>query len=286
MKQFALLMKFEGRITRRDWLIRLVLTGLACSAVGALTVNIFGAQSANFYSILFLLVAIPVTVQRLHDVSLGGGMLLWLLVPVAGPLIVLMQTMRPGVAGANRYGKNPADMLDYAEVKISDGRTTIVNDVTQINPVTVNSIVTPSSTEEVASAVRNTTLPISIGGGHFSMGGTTASPDTVHLDLRCMNKVLAFYPESKRILVQAGVRWCDIQHFIDPHNLSVKIMQTYANFTVGGTLSVNAHGRYMGLGPVVLSVHSLKIVLSKGEIVVASAQNNADIFYASIGGYG
>ena len=39
--------------------------------------------------------------------------------------------------------------------------------------------------------------------------------------------------------MQAGIRWCDIQEFVDPHDLSVKIMQTYANFTVGGSLSVN-----------------------------------------------
>ena len=61
--------------------------------------------------------------------------------------------------------------------------------------------------------------------------------------------------------VQAGARWCDIQRFIDPHGLSVKIMQTYANFTVGGALSVNCHGRYVGLGPLVLSVRAIRVVL-------------------------
>lgn len=47
--------------------------------------------------------------------------------------------------------------------------------------------------------------------------------------------------------MQAGIRWRDIQDYIDSHNLSLKIMQTYANFTVGGSLSVNVHGRYIGL---------------------------------------
>lgn len=286
MKNIALLLGLEGRATRSDWFKRLALIALACSALGALGDTIFGDQSANLFAIVFILTAIPVTIQRLHDVSLGGWTLFWLLVPVAGPLIILIHVARPGVAGSNRYGKHPADMLGYATVKISDGREPIVNDVSNLNPVPVHSIVAPTTTGEVAAAINSTTLPISIGGGHFSMGGTTASPNSVHLDLRGMNKVLAFYPESKRILVQAGIRWCDIQHFIDPHNLSVKIMQTYANFTVGGTLSVNAHGRYMGLGPVVLSVRSFKIVLGSGDILAASAQENSDIFYASIGGYG
>jgi hypothetical protein len=40
--------------------------------------------------------------------------------------------------------------------------------------------------------------------------------------------------------VQAGTRWRQIQKHIDAANLSVEIMQSYANFTVDGSLSVNA----------------------------------------------
>jgi FAD/FMN-containing dehydrogenase len=161
-----------------------------------------------------------------------------------------------------------------------------VNDVTQLNPIDVFAIATPKSTAELQDALRKTTLPVSIGGGHFSMGGHTASPGSIHLDLRGMNQVLAFEPDKRTIRVQAGIRWCDIQRFIDPHGLSVKIMQTYANFTVGGALSVNAHGRYMGLGPVVLSVRSILLVLANGETRHASPHENSELFYAAIGGYG
>ena len=161
-----------------------------------------------------------------------------------------------------------------------------VNDVTQLNPINVFAIATPHSTLELQQALQNTRLPISIGGGHFSMGGQTASPGSLHLDLRQMNKVLAFDAQAKTIKVQAGIRWCDIQRYIDPHGLAVKIMQTYANFTVGGALSVNAHGRYMGLGPVVLSVRNILLVLADGSIHTASATQNQELFFAAIGGYG
>ena len=161
-----------------------------------------------------------------------------------------------------------------------------VNDVTQLNRITVFSIVTPTTTQEVVEALTKTTLPASVGGGHFSMGGHTASPGTLHLDMRKMNRVLRFEPHTSMIRVQAGIRWCDIQRFIDPHGLSVKIMQTYANFTVGGALSVNAHGRYMGLGPVVLSVRAIRLVVANGEVVDASPTENTTLFNAAIGGYG
>lgn len=161
-----------------------------------------------------------------------------------------------------------------------------VNDVTQLNRIDVLAIATPRSTCDLQDVLRSTTLPVSIGGGHFSMGGHTASPGSLHLDLRQMNAVLAFDPHLHRIRVQAGIRWCDIQRLVDPHGLAVKIMQTYANFTVGGALSVNAHGRYMGLGPVVLSVRTILLVLADGTAKHASPSENRELFYAAIGGYG
>jgi FAD/FMN-containing dehydrogenase len=162
----------------------------------------------------------------------------------------------------------------------------VVNDVTGLNPVSVWAISKPKSVDEVVDAIRRTNGPVSVGGGHFSMGGQTASPGSLHLDMREMNQVLAFFPKDKVIRVQAGIRWCDIQRFVDPHDLSVKIMQTYANFTVGGSLSVNVHGRYMGLGPVVLSVRAIKLVMADGSIQEASPTLNSELFYAVIGGYG
>lgn len=163
--------------------------------------------------------------------------------------------------------------------------TLVVNDVTGLNPVTVWAISKPRTVNEVVDAIRRTDGAVSVGGGHFSMGGQTASPGTLHLDMRELNQVVAFYPNEKVIRVQAGIRWCDIQRFVDPHDLAVKIMQTYANFTVGGALSVNCHGRYMGLGAVVMSVRAIKVVLADGSVQEASPESNAELFYAVIGGY-
>lgn len=162
----------------------------------------------------------------------------------------------------------------------------IVNDVTRLNPVRVRALATPTSVEEVQDAVRHAQGPISVGGGHFSMGGQTASPGSLHLDMRRLNTILAFNPVERTIRVQSGVRWCDIQRFVDPHDLSVKIMQTYANFTVGGSLSVNVHGRYIGLGPLILSARAIRLVVADGSLVDATPTQNSEVFYGAIGGYG
>lgn len=162
----------------------------------------------------------------------------------------------------------------------------IINDVTGLNPVAVWAVTAPKTVDEVQAALRQATGPVSIGGGRFSMGGQTASPGSLHIDMRGLNNVVSFMPEQKLIRVQAGIRWCDIQRFVDPHNLAVKIMQSYANFTVGGSLSVNCHGRYVGLGPLILSVNSLAVLLLSGELVEASPRQNSELFYAVVGGYG
>jgi FAD/FMN-containing dehydrogenase len=161
-----------------------------------------------------------------------------------------------------------------------------VHDVSRLNPVSVAGIVQPTSTEQIAEIIRGTSGPISIGGSRHSMGGQTAAPGAVQLDMRRFNRILAFDSAARTITVQAGITWRQIQARIDSANLSVKIMQSYANFTVGGSLSVNAHGRYVGLGPIVGSVRSFRIVLADGSVVEASRAMRPEIFAAAIGGYG
>jgi len=162
----------------------------------------------------------------------------------------------------------------------------IVNDVTQINPIKVDRILKPKSIEEVVAAVQAHPGLVSIGGGRFSMGGQTATERALQLDMREFDKVVAFSKEAREITVQSGITWRKIQEHIDPHELSLQIMQTYANFTVGGSLSVNVHGRYVGQGPLVLSVRSIRIVLADGTLLKASPAENREIFYSAIGGYG
>jgi len=161
-----------------------------------------------------------------------------------------------------------------------------VNDITQLNPVKVAEVIAPTTTEEIVDAVRRHPGPIAIGGGRYSMGGQTAAPGGLQIDMRQMNRVLDFDPTRKTITVQAGIRWRQIQERIDSAGLSVKIMQSYSNFTVGGSLSVNVHGRYVGLGPLILSVRSIRIVLADGTLLNASPTENPEIFYGAIGGYG
>lgn len=179
-------------------------------------------------------------------------------------------------------------LLIYSSCSIDNPKQekNVVNDVTQLNPIKVKGIVVPTTNLEIVDVVKNHKGIISIGGGRFSMGGQTATEDAIQIDMRNFNRVINFSKENKEITVQAGIRWRELIQFIDKYDLSVKIMQTYANFTVGGSLSVNVHGRYVGQGPIILSVKGIKVILANGDLVFASPTQNQEIFYAAIGGYG
>jgi FAD/FMN-containing dehydrogenase len=162
----------------------------------------------------------------------------------------------------------------------------IVNDVTGMNPVPVARLMRPSGGQEISRWLADWRGLVSIGGGCFSMGGQVAEEASLHLDMRGMNRVLAFDPAARTVHVQTGARWRDIQAVIDPHDLSVKIMQSYSDFTVGGALSVNCHGRYVSAGPLVNSVRRITLVLAGGRTIEVGRERHPELFYAAIGGYG
>lgn len=163
---------------------------------------------------------------------------------------------------------------------------TIINDVTGLNPVAVSREIRPTSTAQVQSTVRDWKGTLSVGGGRYSMGGQIAAPDSLHLDMRGLDCIVAYSPTDRVIRVQSGATWRSIQDRIDPYDQSVKIMQSYANFTVGGSVSVNCHGRYVGRGALVNSVRALQVVMPDGEVVEASRDRDTELFQAAVGGYG
>ncbi len=199
---------------------------------------------------------------------------LWLLLAfVVGSFVLVVASTR----------QDP--LLGKKERERQNTSKNIVNDVTELNPIQTKGILVPHTNEEIVEAVKSNDV-VSIGGGRNSMGGQTASVRAVQVDMREFNKILSLSTSTKEITVQSGIRWRDIQDVIDPHNLSVKIMQTYSNFTVGGSLSTNVHGRYIGLGPIILSVKSFRIVLADGSLIEATPTKNEEIFYTAIGGMG
>lgn len=161
-----------------------------------------------------------------------------------------------------------------------------VCNVTHLYSVLTTHIAEIRGTDDVRQALKKGAGRVSVGGGRYSMGGQTAVAGGLQLDMRAMQGLVFLDTVQKVVRVQSGMRWRALQALIDPQGLSVRTMQSYANFTVGGSVSVNCHGRYVGHGPVVNSVRALQLVMPDGEVLEASPQHNAALFYAAVGGYG
>ena len=118
------------------------------------------------------------------------------------------------------------------------------------------------------------------------MGGHAFYKDAVVINMLSFNKILSIDHKKKIITVQSGVTWGQIIECINKYNLSVKVMQAYSAFTVGGSLSVNVHKSDIRLGPLIETVKSFRLLTANGEVLNVDRAENAELFSLVIGGYG
>jgi FAD/FMN-containing dehydrogenase len=162
------------------------------------------------------------------------------------------------------------------------------NDASHLNLTAVYGIVRPKNEDEIRSALqfaRTNHLKVTCAGQQHSMGGQTFTHGGVVLDLRDFNRITVD-KEHKTANLQTGARWWQLQKAVDKEGLSVKSMQSINIFSVGGTLSVNAHGIDPSPGPIAPTVRKLRVMLSDGSTVTASPTENEELFRHVLGGYG
>ncbi len=161
-----------------------------------------------------------------------------------------------------------------------------VDDIARIDRTAVQRVLRPASTAAVAAALAASRGAVSIGGARCSMGGQTRAPGSLHLDMRALARPVALDVPRRVVRVQAGMSWRELQQWIDPHGLAVSIMQSYSNFSIGGSLSVNCHGRYVGKGSLVHSLRALQLVDAQGRVHELDRERQPEWFAAVVGGYG
>ncbi|MCZ6672840.1 MAG: FAD-binding oxidoreductase [Verrucomicrobia bacterium] len=177
--------------------------------------------------------------------------------------------------------------LDEAGVEIQQIGG-VINDASCLNKTNVYGIIQIKTEEDVARALkfaREHELKITPAGKRHSMGGQSFSKGGLVLDMRGLNEVQVV-EESLTMNVQSGASWKEIQAVLDPKGLAVKAMQSINIFTVGGTLSVNAHGIDHDPGQIGPTVRSMRVMLADGTIRRVSPTENRELFSAVLGGYG
>ena len=163
------------------------------------------------------------------------------------------------------------------------------NDVARLAPARVERVDTVREVDQLRAVLREARqrgLKVSISGSRHSQGGHTYTPGGVVLNMRGFNRVRAVDPVALTITVESGTTWDEVQRAIAPRGLALKVMQSSNIFTVGGTLSANAHGRDLDVTQAVEVVESFRLLLANGNVVQVSRDENPELFSLVIGGYG
>ena len=164
-----------------------------------------------------------------------------------------------------------------------------INDVSCQNLKRVYDIIEVTSIYDISKAIefaKKNNLHVSASGSRHTMGGQAFFKDAIVLDMRTFNKIIFLNEVDKTIKVQSGATWHDIQLYLNKKNLAVKGMQSTDIFTVGGSLSVNAHGMDHRVGSIASTVKSFTIMMADGIVKNVDRESNLELFNLVIGGYG
>jgi len=149
-------------------------------------------------------------------------------------------------------------------------------------------IVEPSSTDDVVAAVafaREQGLPVAIRGGGHNAAGLAVCDDGLVVDLRRMRGVEVDH-EARTARAQGGATWADFDAATQAHGLATTggaiSMTGIAGLTLGGGLG-NLMRSY---GLSCDNLLSAQMVTAAGQVVTASGDENAELFWGLRGGGG
>lgn len=171
------------------------------------------------------------------------------------------------------------------------------NDVhSRLNPTRHRFLIEPRTADEVAEALARAARHgqrLAVCGAQHAMGGQQFAENAGLLDTRALQGVLDFDSTGGRIRVAAGTRWPALQRFLTAQRdrrgrgWAIRQKQTGADdFSLGGSLAANIHGRGLQLAPLVGDIEGFQLALPHGELVWVDRQHRPELFAHAVGGYG
>ena len=184
-----------------------------------------------------------------------------------------------------------------AGVTAAQSSGVIVNDLhSQLNATRVHRIVEPETLDAVRHtlrAARREQRAVCIAGGRHAMGAQAFATDGVLVDIRKLDRVLAFDSARGLIEIESGMQWPKLFAELRSAQRGRATQWGFAQkqtgadrLTLGGCLSANVHGRGLTLPPFVGDVESFRLLDARGELHNCSRTEHPELFSLAIGGYG
>ncbi|MFB7323890.1 FAD-binding oxidoreductase [Streptomyces sp. NPDC056190] len=143
-------------------------------------------------------------------------------------------------------------------------------------------IVRCASATDVAKALRwclDNDVDVTVRGGGHNLAGTAVMDDAVMLDMGHLNQV-RFHHDRELVTVGGGCRWGDVDRPAADRGVVVPAGVVSHTGVAGLTLGGGAGYLSRLLGATADYLVSAQVVLASGEIVTASADEHADLFWA------
>ncbi len=124
-------------------------------------------------------------------------------------------------------------------------------------------------------------------GNGRSYGDTCLNDAGALIDMRPMNRIVAFDEQSGLLTAQAGLMLSDVIAHVGPKGWFPAVVPGTRFVTLGGAIANDVHGKnHHRRGTFGCHVVSFTLLRSDGEVRRCSADENAELFRATIGGMG
>ena len=166
----------------------------------------------------------------------------------------------------------------------------MVDDVTQLNKAPVDGIFFPRMTQDVKhilALARQEGKRVSMRGTKHSMGGHTIAENGFVIDMAKLDHI-KYDKIKKQVRVGPGVIWSDLVYHLNQFGMSPLSLQSYSTFSVGGSISVNAHGITSDYS-LYHSIIRFTLIKWDGSEVVCQSDGvgeSGELYRLVIGGYG
>jgi len=146
---------------------------------------------------------------------------------------------------------------------------------------------TTTGLRDALATARKNGVPVVLRGAGRSYGDAALRAESVVIDTSCMDRILAWNPETGIIDVEPGVSVRRLWRYVLGDGWWPPVVTGTMEPTVGGSLGMNVHGknnwRRGTLGEYCLE---FDLMLSSGETRTVTADGDAELFRAVVGSFG
>lgn len=151
-------------------------------------------------------------------------------------------------------------------------------------------VVRPRDAREIPVIFAETTAAggtIGLRGAGCSYGDAALNDGQSVLDCTTLNRIRTWDPATGQITVEPGVTIAQLWQRMLPDGWWPSVVPGTSAVTLGGAAAANVHGKNnWRVGCMGDHILAFEIVVPSGETLICSREQNADLFYGAIGGYG